>query len=514
MQPEQYSQLQLQLQTHFQILVQVYALCLADTKNSETEQNVLKLILDLDEFRKNSIYWKNILAISVPQPKENRRITRSQTKSPLKREEITSIFHGVHGFDVLPSWLKQVKQTPPEHYQDDTLLRKIFSPFGDTFENSILPKVEKVKGGRLNFTEAEDRLLALGLQKYGTQDWKSIVQFYLPTKTEKQLTNRYKNMSSTRGADNNPIKIYNHTKKQPISDEEKQLIQDGVKKYGNNWELIHLNLLPHRKPNSIKKYWQENPGKTVNGIPIVNIGDSQAQNTTFKVPKESKKRKSNEISKIPSIPLNPIPIIPNTSQSTMNPQLINPQLMNPQLMNPHLINPQLIPQQSINQQTVNHQSIQPQFTQRIDTQRTDSNSQFSLRGDQLLFLDSNSRSSLFSNFELPLSKSEISFGTQVSLLSTGEKTIEWEFENIDSDDDDTDIFEFENIDSDNEIEVVPWSKDEDRLILKAYIESGYKNIPSTFKSLRDSNQVVKSTVDIQTRISELMKEWKHIVPKK
>lgn len=499
MTPDQYSYLQAQLQIHFQLLCQVYALCFADKKNVETEQLVLKLIMELDEFRKNAIYWKNLLAISLPQPKENRRITRSQTKSPLKREEIFSIFHGVHGFDVLQNWLKTVKQTPPEQYQEDSLIKKIFSPFGDSFNNNYLPTSEKLKAGRLNFTEAEDRLLALGLQKYGTQDWKSIVQFLLPTKTEKQLTNRYKNMSSTRGADNNPIKLYNHTKKQPFTEEEKVLLNEGIKKYGNNWEAIHTNLLPHRKPNSIKKYWQENPNnkqqqKIQEGK--ISIPIDVQQNTTFKVPKESKKRKSNESTKPPQNQA-PIKIVPNNQNLpplfTQIPQFSNPFPIS--LPNPL---PQQIPQ------------IQPQIQPQYQIQPI-SQSQ--------LFIDTNSRISLFSNFEfsksevslgslIDSSKTEISFGPEISLLGTTvEKSIEWEFENIDSDDDeDRDIFEFENIDSDTEIEM-NWTKDEDRLILNWYIQNGYKNIPSIFKKLIEDKLIQKSCTEIQMRISQLIKKW-------
>ena len=58
----------------------------------------------------------------------------------------------------------------------------------------------------MKFTPAEDRLLAIGLEKFGTRGFNDIQKHILPTKSITQLFNRYKNMSSSR-AINNPLKV-------------------------------------------------------------------------------------------------------------------------------------------------------------------------------------------------------------------------------------------------------------------------------------------------------------------
>jgi hypothetical protein len=122
----------------------------------------------------------------------------------------------------------------------------LIRPFQTVFSNPELApdftpvsEQNKIKLGRLKFTKAEDKLLAMGLARYGTARWELIRQNLLPTKTTAQLVNRYKNMSSTRAADDdNPIKMYKMSKKLPLSASEVELMLEGVTKHGQKWDLI------------------------------------------------------------------------------------------------------------------------------------------------------------------------------------------------------------------------------------------------------------------------------------
>jgi hypothetical protein len=101
----------------------------------------------------------------------------------------------------------------------ENIQANFIQPFRSIFSNPELEpdftpvsEQNKIKLGRLKFTKAEDTLLAMGLARYGTARWELIRQNLLPTKTTAQLVNRYKNMSSTRAADeDNPIKVCSRT---------------------------------------------------------------------------------------------------------------------------------------------------------------------------------------------------------------------------------------------------------------------------------------------------------------
>jgi hypothetical protein len=57
------------------------------------------------------------------------------------------------------------------------------------------------------FYHFEDTLLLIGLRKFGLGSWEAINSNLIPSKTAKQIQNRYKNLSSRR-ASKNPIKVF------------------------------------------------------------------------------------------------------------------------------------------------------------------------------------------------------------------------------------------------------------------------------------------------------------------
>ena len=80
---------------------------------------------------------------------------------------------------------------------------------------NLLPRTgdtpKLLRGLRVKFYEAEDTLLALGLQQFDKR-WDLIQQHLLPVKTPKQLQNRCKNLLSAR-APENIIKYYRRNKR-------------------------------------------------------------------------------------------------------------------------------------------------------------------------------------------------------------------------------------------------------------------------------------------------------------
>lgn len=112
--------------------------------------------------------------------------------------------------------------------------------------------------GRRNdsFLESEDRLLLLGLRRYGLGNWEKIQATLLPTRTAKQLSTRYKNLSARR-APSTPIKEFAQQLLQPLSRAEEELLVQGIRQCGFNWEWISMRFLPHRPPTILKRIWTE-----------------------------------------------------------------------------------------------------------------------------------------------------------------------------------------------------------------------------------------------------------------
>ncbi|KAL6078732.1 hypothetical protein QOT17_001369 [Balamuthia mandrillaris] len=144
---------------------------------------------------------------------------------------------------------------PPFSQKESLHLLDLFEPF---FDPAIKPKRLARKNRRLTFTPAEDDLLLLGLQKYGNKGMAKTQSNLLPTKTVKQLRNRYKNRISGK-AEWNSIKAFKEGSRlqcqNPLTQTELQLLTQGVMLYGLDWKTIAFRVLPRRQPHHLSFVW-------------------------------------------------------------------------------------------------------------------------------------------------------------------------------------------------------------------------------------------------------------------
>lgn len=64
-----------------------------------------------------------------------------------------------------------------------------------------------LEAARSKFTPAEDRLLTLGIKRFGIYSWDAVQARFLPAKTVNQIFARYKNLTTTAAPDN-PTKVF------------------------------------------------------------------------------------------------------------------------------------------------------------------------------------------------------------------------------------------------------------------------------------------------------------------
>ncbi|KAF7094225.1 hypothetical protein CFC21_096552 [Triticum aestivum] len=112
---------------------------------------------------------------------------------------------------------------------------------------------------RLLFTDAEDGLLALGLLEYNN-DWEAIQKRFLPCKSTHQIFVRQKNRSSAKATDN-PVKDVRRMKNSPLTSEEVQRIEEGLKIFKHDWTSVWKFVVPYRDPSLLQRQW-----RVANGI--------------------------------------------------------------------------------------------------------------------------------------------------------------------------------------------------------------------------------------------------------
>ncbi|KAL5206575.1 hypothetical protein ABZP36_034784 [Zizania latifolia] len=136
------------------------------------------------------------------------------------------------------------------------LAQRFFSLFNFSLFPHKPPPV--AMANRVLFTDAEDGLLALGLLEYNN-DWGAIQKRFLPCKSKHQIFVRQKNRSSSKSPDN-PIKDVRRMKTSPLTIEEKQRIQEGLKIFRNDWQLVWKFVVPHRDPSLLPRQWRSATG--------------------------------------------------------------------------------------------------------------------------------------------------------------------------------------------------------------------------------------------------------------
>lgn len=133
-----------------------------------------------------------------------------------------------------------------------TLAQRFFS----LFNFALFPRKPPAAAmaNRVLFTDAEDRLLALGIQEYNN-DWGAIQKRFLPCKSKHQIFVRQKNRSSSKAPDN-PVKEVRRMKASPLTVEEKERIQEGLKIFKNDWASVWRFVVPHRDPSLLQRQWR------------------------------------------------------------------------------------------------------------------------------------------------------------------------------------------------------------------------------------------------------------------
>ncbi|XVF26043.1 hypothetical protein REPUB_Repub13aG0265800 [Reevesia pubescens] len=132
------------------------------------------------------------------------------------------------------------------------LARRFFPLFNPALFPHKPPPV--AVANRVLFTDAEDELLALGLMEYNS-DWKAIQQRFLPCKSKHQIFVRQKNRCSSK-APENPIKAVRKMKTSPLTAEEIQGIQEGLKVFKLDWMSIWKCIVPHRDPSLLPRQFR------------------------------------------------------------------------------------------------------------------------------------------------------------------------------------------------------------------------------------------------------------------
>ncbi|EEC75902.1 uncharacterized protein [Oryza sativa Japonica Group] len=139
-------------------------------------------------------------------------------------------------------------------------IARLAERFFPLFNSSLFPHKPPptAMANRVLFTDAEDGLLALGLLEYNN-DWGAIQKRFLPCKSKHQIFVRQKNRSSSKAPDN-PIKDVRRMKTSPLTNEEQQRIQEGLKAFKNDWALVWRFVVPHRDPSLLPRQWRSATG--------------------------------------------------------------------------------------------------------------------------------------------------------------------------------------------------------------------------------------------------------------
>lgn len=139
-------------------------------------------------------------------------------------------------------------------------IAKLTQRFYPLFNSALFPHKPPVQtaASRVLFTDAEDRLLAMGIMKYNN-DWASIRRHYLPCKTDHQIFVRQKNRSSSK-AQENPIKAVRRMKASPLTPDEQARIYEGLKVFKHDWLSVWKFFVPHRDPSLLQRQWRTATG--------------------------------------------------------------------------------------------------------------------------------------------------------------------------------------------------------------------------------------------------------------
>lgn len=130
------------------------------------------------------------------------------------------------------------------------------------------------------FTATEDKLLLMGLHQIGVRNWPTIEEYYVPSRSVKQLIAHYYKLKCKKSDEPNPFRVarvsgvginvngyhgviatshqdYEQESLKPFTDEEARQLRLGVEQYGANFSCITAHVLRHKPPSILRAQWTE-----------------------------------------------------------------------------------------------------------------------------------------------------------------------------------------------------------------------------------------------------------------
>ncbi|XP_013611603.1 PREDICTED: LOW QUALITY PROTEIN: uncharacterized protein LOC106318251 [Brassica oleracea var. oleracea] len=277
------------IQDHLQLLIQVYSLCALDYSRQQIGTQVQGLISEMIQQHQGYVSRQSHLLVSSSASSVLNTVNLagryladvSTAVQDYRRCQVES------GFDALsqrvplfPLPLQHINNPPSmslSHQQqckktlaativesakkesvalvhkDIAKLAKTFLPL---FKVSLYPHKPPAAAvsNRFLFTDAEDELLALGIMEYNS-DWKAIKQRFLPCKGEHQIHIRQKNRRSSKAPDN-PIKAVLRMKSSPLTPQEIERIEEGLRYFKFDWISVWKFIVPYRDPSTLPRQWR------------------------------------------------------------------------------------------------------------------------------------------------------------------------------------------------------------------------------------------------------------------
>lgn len=292
-----------QLSHHFQLLVQMLALSNEIRGGESLSVLFMKLLSQLrDEFCTDEMQaagltppgLKNfgLLLQSIPDATLRRQLSSVSRDDPMLRPKSRITTNAVAQFK---------SAAPDDPYRTSRAFDNLIALFNCDFDEAVawnpeaeslidntmgvdhlngtttpMKTVDPYSGKRTDcFLRCEDELLLVGLKRFGFGNWEMIHARFLPTRTTKQISTRYKNLVARR-AKPNPIKAFVRELEAPLSRGEEELIYQGIRRFGKDFKLISQHYLPHRPPTILRNLWTRldelrrqscggNEGETVEG---------------------------------------------------------------------------------------------------------------------------------------------------------------------------------------------------------------------------------------------------------
>jgi hypothetical protein len=104
------------------------------------------------------------------------------------------------------------------------------------------------------FSDAENRLLTIGIYHYGSSNVDFIREFLLPNRTENQLLHRWRNLIRRR-AEDNPAKSLYFSMQKPLTATEEKMLNEACAEHGYNFIRISKHFVKSKSPAFLRSAW-------------------------------------------------------------------------------------------------------------------------------------------------------------------------------------------------------------------------------------------------------------------